>query len=109
MSSDIIISFCNVWKKYSKQQILNNSIREELVSIVTGRKCRDDLAKGEFWALKDINLTVQKGECIGLHGPNGSGKSTIFKLISNVTYPTKGTISVFGRVAPLIELGAGMH
>jgi ABC-type polysaccharide/polyol phosphate transport system ATPase subunit len=44
-----------------------------------------------------------------LYGPNGSGKSTILKLISNVTYPTKGVISVRGRVAPLIELGAGMH
>lgn len=109
MSFDPVITFENVWKKYSKQQVLNNSLREELVSVITGRKCREELAEGEFWALKDINLTVQKGECIGLYGPNGSGKSTILKLISNVTYPTKGDMGVQGRVAPLIELGAGMH
>jgi ABC-type polysaccharide/polyol phosphate transport system ATPase subunit len=109
MSFDPVIKFENVWKKYSKQQVLNNSIREELVSVITGRKCREELAEGEFWALKDISLTVSKGECIGLYGPNGSGKSTILKLISNVTYPTKGDIVVHGRVAPLIELGAGMH
>ena len=109
MSSESVISLHNVWKKYSKQQVLNNSLREELVSVITGKKCRDDLADGEFWALKDICFTVQKGSCIGLAGHNGSGKSTILKLISNVTYPTRGALYVHGRVAPLIELGAGMH
>lgn len=109
MSSDPIISFSNVWKKYSKQAVLNNSLREELVSFLTGRKCREELSDGEFWALRDISISAQKGACIGLSGHNGSGKSTILKLISNVTYPTKGRIVVQGRVAPLIELGAGMH
>lgn len=109
MSSEAVILFRNVWKKYSKQQALNNSLREELVSFVTGRKCRAELADGEFWALSDIGFSVRKGQCVGLSGHNGSGKSTILKLISNVTYPTKGMINVHGRVAPLIELGAGMH
>ncbi len=109
MSSEQVISFRNVWKKYSKQQVLNNSLREELVSVITGKKCREELADGEFWALSDVNISVMKGQCIGLSGHNGSGKSTILKLISNVTYPTKGIISIKGRVAPLIELGAGMH
>lgn len=109
MSSETVISFSNVWKKYSKQQILNNSLREELLSVVTGRKCREELVDGEFWALGDISFSVNKGQCLGLTGHNGSGKSTILKLISNVTYPTKGAIKVNGRVAPLIELGAGMH
>ena len=109
MSSENVILIENVWKKYSKQQVLNNSLREELVSIITGKKCREDLVEGEFWALSDICLTIGKGECVGLAGHNGSGKSTILKLISNVTYPTRGEISVQGRVAPLIELGAGMH
>jgi len=109
MSSEPVIALHNVWKKYSKQQVLNNSLREKLVSVVTGRKCRDELADGEFWALRDIDFSVSKGYCLGLSGHNGSGKSTILKLISNVTYPTKGEITVRGRVAPLIELGAGMH
>lgn len=109
MSSETMITFQHVWKKYSRQQALNNSLREELISFITGRKKREDLAIGEFWALKDISLEVKKGECIGLAGHNGSGKSTILKLISNITYPTRGTININGRVAPLIELGAGMH
>lgn len=109
MLSEPIIMCRDVWKKYSKQQVLNNSLREELVSVITGRRCRDELAEGEFWALRDIGLEVGKGQCVGLAGHNGSGKSTILKLISNVTYPTKGSVTVHGRVAPLIELGAGMH
>jgi ABC-type polysaccharide/polyol phosphate transport system ATPase subunit len=109
MSSDHVIKFTDVWKKYSRQQVLNNSLREELVSVVTGRACRDQLAAGEFWALQGIDLSVGRGEFLGLYGPNGSGKSTTLKLASNVTYPTKGRVDVRGRVAPLIELGAGMH
>lgn len=109
MSSNPIISLSNVWKKYSKQSVLNNSLREELISFLTGKKCYEELSDGEFWALKDICLYAGKGACIGLAGHNGSGKSTILKLISNVTYPTRGDIVIKGRVAPLIELGAGMH
>lgn len=109
MSSEPVIELKNVWKKYSKQQVLNNSLREQLVSFFTSRKQAEELHEGEFWALKDVSLNVQKGECIGLYGPNGSGKSTILKLLSNVTYPTNGEVMVRGKVAPLIELGAGMH
>jgi ABC-type polysaccharide/polyol phosphate transport system ATPase subunit len=109
MSSESVIQFADVWKKYSKQQVLNNSFREELVAIITGRLKRDELARGEFWALREVSFSVQRGECIGLHGPNGSGKSTVLKLISNITFPTKGEVTVHGKVAPLIELGAGMH
>ena len=109
MSSEPVITLQNVWKKYSREQVLNNSLREQLVSIFTGRKQKEELSVGEFWALNNISLSVAKGSCIGLAGHNGSGKSTILKLISNVTYPTRGTLKVAGRVAPLIELGAGMH
>lgn len=109
MSSEPIVTFNNVWKKYSKQQVLNNSLREELVSIITGNKSREALAAGEFWALQNISFAIKKGECIGLYGPNGSGKSTILKLISNITFPTIGDVKMRGKVAPLIELGAGMH
>jgi len=109
MSSETVIEFREVWKKYSKQQVMNNSLREELVGFIKGNGGRKELAEGEFWALRDIGLKIGQGECIGFSGPNGSGKSTTLKLISKVTYPTKGAISVQGRVAPLIELGAGMH
>ena len=62
-----------------------------------------------FWALTDISLTVKKGEVFGLIGNNGAGKSTMLKVISRVLKPTKGRVKVFGKIAPLLELGAGFH
>lgn len=82
-------------------------MREDIVSLFKWNN--SDLKRDEFWALKGVNLTVQRGECVGLYGPNGAGKSTILKLIASVTYPTKGDVKVMGRVAPLIEIGAGFH
>ncbi|MEM3092038.1 MAG: ABC transporter ATP-binding protein [Candidatus Pacearchaeota archaeon] len=82
-------------------------MREDIVNLFKWNN--KELKKDEFWALKGINMTVHRGECIGLYGPNGAGKSTILKLIASVTYPTKGEVKVTGRVAPLIEVGAGFH
>ena len=61
----------------------------------------------EFWALKDVSFDVYKGESLGLIGLNGSGKSTMLKIIAGVLKPTLGNVNVYGKVAPLIELGAG--
>lgn len=61
----------------------------------------------EFWALKNISFTIQKGESVALIGSNGSGKSTMLKIISGILIPTTGKIRVNGSIAPLIELGAG--
>ena len=60
-------------------------------------------------ALEDITLSINKGECVGLIGVNGSGKSTLLKLIAKILYPTKGTIETYGRIASLLELGAGFN
>lgn len=62
-----------------------------------------------FWALKDINFTVQKGECLGVIGKNGAGKSTLLSLLLGVSHPSKGSIKVIGKRTPLLELGAGFH
>jgi len=62
-----------------------------------------------FWAVKDINLNVRRGEVFGFIGDNGAGKSTLLKVVARVLRPTKGRIVVKGRVAPLLELGAGFH
>jgi ABC-2 type transport system ATP-binding protein len=62
-----------------------------------------------FWALGGIGLIVNKGEVFGLIGNNGAGKSTTLKVISRVLRPTKGRVQVFGKIAPLLELGAGFH
>lgn len=62
-----------------------------------------------FWALNDINLLINRGEVFGLIGNNGAGKSTMLKVISKVLKPSKGRVVVYGKIAPLLELGAGFH
>lgn len=62
-----------------------------------------------FWALTDVSLQVYRGEVFGLIGNNGAGKSTMLKVISKVLKPTKGRVVVYGKIAPLLELGAGFH
>jgi homopolymeric O-antigen transport system ATP-binding protein len=62
-----------------------------------------------FWALDDVNLNIHRGEVLGVIGKNGAGKSTLLKVISRVLRPTRGRIVIDGRVAPLLELGAGFH
>jgi lipopolysaccharide transport system ATP-binding protein len=63
----------------------------------------------EFWALRDVNLRVEKGEVFALVGPNGSGKSTLLQIVSGILQPTRGRIHTGGRVAALLELGAGFN
>jgi len=65
--------------------------------------------KEVFWAVKDVSFQVNTGEVIGLIGKNGAGKSTILKVISQITYPTRGEIAIRGRVGSLLEVGTGFH
>ena len=61
----------------------------------------------DFWAVKNVNFDVEKGEVVGFVGSNGAGKSTLLKVIAGVMKPTKGKVSVYGNICPMIELGAG--
>src|SRR6478752_7671684 len=94
--------------KINKQFVLRHtrSIKEAIVWLAKGRK--GDLSK-KFHALRNVNLTVEKGETVALLGLNGSGKSTLLKHISGVMLPDSGTVGTSGRVAGLIEVGAGFH
>jgi ABC-2 type transport system ATP-binding protein len=92
----------------SKQFVLRHtrSLKEALVWLLKGRK--GDLSQ-KFFALNDVSLTVEQGESVALLGFNGSGKSTLLKHISGVMTPDTGTVLTRGRVAGLIEVGAGFH
>ncbi len=100
--TDLAIKINHVSKLFHKQK--QRTFKELIPALLGGEKAIDS-----FWALQDINLEIKKGETVGIIGPNGSGKSTLLKLIAGVSNPTKGTITVNGRIAPLIELGAGFH
>ena len=96
------IVFENVTKRFFKQE--DRTLKELIPSLLKGSK------PGEFInALKDINLDINRGDTVGVLGRNGAGKSTLLKVIAGVTQPTEGKLTVEGKIAPLIELGAGFH
>ncbi|MEZ2389044.1 ABC transporter ATP-binding protein [bacterium RCC_150] len=104
VSESVAITCRNLRKKFVLRH--TRSMKEAIVWLLTGRK--GDLSK-KFDALKDVSLDVEQGETVALLGLNGSGKSTLLKLISGVLQPDEGTVYTRGRVAGLIEVGAGFH
>jgi ABC-2 type transport system ATP-binding protein len=100
----LAITCTDVRKKFVLRH--TRSLKEALVWFVRGRK--GDMYK-VFDALRDVSLDVHQGETVALLGLNGSGKSTLLKLISGVLQPDAGTVRTRGRVAGLIEVGAGFH
>ena len=92
----------NVTVNYILGDIKDLSLKEFFI-----RKMKREVITREFCALKDISFHVNKGELLGIIGSNGSGKSTILKVLSGIMQPSKGSISIKGMVAPILELGAG--
>lgn len=98
--SPVVITATAVGKRFSTHHRKATSLKERVIR-------REQGAREDFWALRGIDLTVHQGQTVGLVGPNGSGKSTLLKVLSGILRPTNGTVAVSGRVASLLELGAG--
>lgn len=104
MPGEILVK--SVSKKFTKRQNRADSIKSLFVGFLF-KGMRETYS--DFWALKDVTVSITPGESLGLIGPNGAGKSTLLYLVAGTMPPTKGAVEVRGSVAPLIELGLGFH
>ncbi|MEJ7650318.1 MAG: ABC transporter ATP-binding protein [Nakamurella sp.] len=101
-SNPVVVRVADVSKRFVIRK--DKSLKERMVNFGRSQQHKDD-----FWALSNVDLEIKAGSTVGLIGPNGSGKSTLLKMIGGILQPTSGTVEHRGRIAALLELGAGFH
>jgi len=110
MKQDVLVSVEGLNKKFCRE--LKTSLWygvKDLASEFFGRTKNGSLRAKEFYAVNDVSFELRRGECLGLIGHNGAGKSTLLKMLNGLIKPDQGSITMFGRVSALIELGAGFN
>jgi lipopolysaccharide transport system ATP-binding protein len=108
--NDTLVDVCGLWKKYSRSRraIIKHGV-DDLFRTAFGRPLKQELRSDEFWALRDISFSVQRGEILGLCGHNGAGKTTLLKTLSGLLQPDRGSVSIRGSVGWLVDIGAGLN
>ena len=106
MKENIMIEVNDVSMRFNLGIEKGFSLKQGFVDLFNNEK-RKNKKKNEFWALKDVDFKVNKGEVVGFIGSNGAGKSTLLKVVAGVMKPTKGCVKAYGNICPMIELGAG--
>ncbi len=102
MKKKIAVKADNIGMRFNLSSDKVDNLKEYFIRFV-----KRDIAFKEFWALKNVSFTIEKGDRVAILGYNGAGKSTLLKVIAGVLKPTEGTVKTYGKVVPLLELSAG--